>query len=192
MTPEQAAWRAAHHVPWSARIGEGGPQEWAVVVAYLVAAALCVTTARRVVSPGSLSERRLWWMTGLAMLLLGLNKQLDFQILLFETGREIALAQGWYGARRLVQAAAFVAGVAVAAAGAFWLLPMAWRAGAAFRVACAGMALIATYVALRAAKFQHLLWDVRGFDGPAWVPALELAGVLIVAGAAGWRWRRGT
>lgn len=191
MTPEQIAWRAAHHVPWQQQIGEGGPLEWAAVAGYLLAGALCVLAARRLAAVANArAERRLWHAIAGALLLLGVNKQLDLQTLLFDAGREFALTYGWYGARRVVQWAAFGAGAIVVVLSALWLLPTIWRQGATMRTACAGMALIGLYVALRAAKFQHVLWDTPGFNGPVWLPALELVGIVAVAGAAWWRWRR--
>lgn len=189
MTPDQLAWRATNYVPWYERIGDGWPLAWVTVAAYLVAAVLCALTARRVADDGGDDERALWWMAGAALLALGINKQLDLQVALIEGGRELALTYGWYGARRMVQMAVFAIVLLVLGASALWLLRRVWRQDATLKLAFAGLAVIAAYVALRLAKFQHVLWDVRGFDGPGWLPMLELGGIALVAIAAGWRRR---
>lgn len=57
---------------------------------------------------------RFWTVTAVAMVVLGVNKQLDLQTWLIEHARRAAFAEGWYDDRRRVQAV-FV--LAVAAAG---------------------------------------------------------------------------
>lgn len=181
MTPAQLAWRAQHYVPWYERIGDAGMVGWATAAGYGIAALLCLGAGGRAAG----RERALWLAAGLALLALGLNKQLDLQVALIEFWREVALAQGWYGARRMVQYAAFVLGALGAAALALGLLPVLRRQGRELRIAYAGLGLIGVYVALRAAKFQHVLWSAPGGPkGAGWLALLELGGLALVAVAA--------
>jgi hypothetical protein len=152
---------------------------WGITVAYLVAAALCFVCGRRMgaaspsaapisasvvqcfadapVSPASnRRERWLWWCVGAAVLLLGINKQLDLQTLLRDLGRAMAETEGWYGYRRLVQMG-FVAATAVIALGTLILAGVrvrrTWRQHA---LLYAGVVILAGFVVLRVATFHHV------------------------------------
>lgn len=183
MTPSQLAWRAEHYVPWYERIGDGGLVAWVITAAYFLAAWLCWRAGRR--QPRSARKRaRLWLAAGFALLALGINKQLDLQVGLVEFWRETALDQGWYGARRTVQFAAFAFALAATVGAAAWLLPTIRASGRALRWAFAGMVLIASYIILRLAEFQHLVWDSPEPKGPGWLALVELGGIAIVAAAA--------
>jgi hypothetical protein len=191
MTPQQLAWRAAHYTPWYERIGDEGAGGWLIAVAYLSVTALCLLAARKAARETG-ADRPLWLLAGAALCLLAINKQLDLQLALIEGWREIALSQGWYGARRGVQLAAFAGGLAGGAAALAWLAPRVWRGGRPVRWGFAGMTVIGIYVTLRAAKFQHVLWDDPSLRAtPGWVSLLEIGGIAIVAAAAAARLRRG-
>jgi hypothetical protein len=191
VTPQQLAYRAAHYTPWYSRIGDGGAIGWLTAAAYVAAALLCLRaggTEPETARPA----RMLWRAVGAALLVLGINKQLDLQIALIEFWREIALAYGWYGTRRTVQYAAFALGLLGGGVVALWLLPKVRRQSAELRAAFAGTALIGVYVVLRAAKFQHVLWSTPvAPKGPGWLALVELGGIAVVAGAAWLYARRG-
>lgn len=186
MTPAQLAYRAAHYVPLSERIGDEGVLGWVIAGAYLVAALACWRAARAM--PGrDVFGRRVW--TGLAAVLvcLGNNKQLDLHLVLLEYAREIALAQGWYRIRRLAQLLGFAIAVTTAMGGLAIVFPRVLRRADALSGATAGMILVAAYVIARMAKFQHILPDGPPQRAPpAWLTMLELAGIVLVAASA-WR-----
>ena len=183
MTASQLAWRAAHYQPWYDRIGDGG-MGWAIAAAYLAAAILCFVSSRRL-APETRQEGSLWLAAAVVLCFLGINKQLDLQIALIEGGRELALSQGWYGARRAVQLAAFLAGLGLLAAAFSWILPRLRTSGRSLRWAVTGMGVIFFYVTLRAAKFQHVLWDDPHLSPKAgWLSLFEVAGIAIVITAA--------
>lgn len=189
MSEEQLAWLAAHHTPWYERIGDPGPVGWITAAAYLVAAALCALAARKGAALNS-ADCPLWLGAACILLVLGINKQADLQVGLVELWRNIALAQGWYGARRAIQFATFIAGLAGGAAALAWLVPKVRRGGRAIRWALAGMIVIGFYVNLRAAKFQHIAWDDPLLPtAPGWFSAIELCGIAIVAASAFGRMR---
>jgi hypothetical protein len=114
---------------------------------------LCYLCHRRAV-PGP--ERRFWLILALVMAVFGVNKQLDLQTWFTEVARDMALAQGWYQGRRLVQ------GIFI-----FWLCLGAWglrawlgiRLGslsAGARQAGVGLVLLAAFVVMRASSFHHV------------------------------------
>ncbi len=128
---------------------------WLTTVGYLVASALALRAAglRR-------ADRRLmtfWAASALALLGLGLNKQLDLQIDLMRAGRAAVVALGLYPGHRLelmvAVAGLAVFGLAVSLGAVAWLVRGRW---AQTRIAASGWALIAVFIALRAAAFHHL------------------------------------
>jgi hypothetical protein len=188
MSPEQLAYRAAHYTPWYERIGDGGPVAWVITAAYFLAALMCLRAMLR--SPES-ERRGLWLLAGAALFLLGVNKQLDLQVVVLEVAREMSLRQGWHGVRRTVQLASYGLALALAMGAGWWLLPRLRRQGRELRAAFAGLAVVGLYVFLRMAKFQHVVFpDTQKPEGPGWLAAIELAGITIAGGAAWWSARR--
>jgi hypothetical protein len=130
-----------------------------MTVAYFAAAALCFICGRRAYGlrhEAGGREHLLWWCVGTAVLLLGINKQLDLQTLLRDVGRAMSEAEGWYGYRRSVQGW-FVAATAIGAVGALILagseMRRCWRQHA---LLYAGVVIIAGFVVIRVATFHHV------------------------------------
>jgi hypothetical protein len=163
-------------------IHDSSPFAWLVVVAYLAGAIACGWAARLTLLD---RDRRFWAGTAMLLVLLGLNKQLDLQTLLTHVGRWMAEQEGWYGSRRLVQAAFLVA----LAAAAFLSLGAlsAWlrRSAILVKLAAFGIVLLFGFILLRAASFHHMdLWVTQNDGGIRRGWWLELAGILIIAGSA--------
>src|SRR3954453_19615826 len=76
-----------------------GALAWFIVAGYLVGALF----ALRAGSGAGGRERGFWRGTGVALILLGINKQLDLQTDLTNMARGVAHLEGWYGWRRDVQ-----------------------------------------------------------------------------------------
>lgn len=177
---------------WRPGIGDPTVMGWVTVAAYLAAAFLCARVARAIALPppgyprrGERRQRAFWWLLAAALLVLGVNKQLDLQSALTALGRWAAHAQGWYGARRKVQLV-FVLGVGYAGLlvmlGGVWLL---WRASRWAWLAHAGFMFVVAFVVMRAASFHHvdqfLGWRVGGLRANV---LLELGGLCWVSVAA--------
>jgi hypothetical protein len=138
---------------WEAGIGDPSVMGWVTVAAYATAALLSLRCARRAAEP---LEFRFWVVLTAALVLLGINKQLDLQSLFTQTARDMAFAQGWYENRRLYQAAfigfLITGGLAVAAL----LLWAVRRLPLSTQVAAAGLVVLIVFVVIRGASFHHV------------------------------------
>src|SRR5512141_748090 len=167
-------------------IHDQGPLAWFVVAGYVTAALL----AFRARSAAAGRERSLWLGTAVALLLLGINKQLDLQSDLTDIARAAAHSEGWYGWRRDVQGL-FLLLMAFGTIGVAMLL---WRwlrqATTSSRVAAIGLLILLAFIFLRAASFHHIdYWvtlPVAGMRSGWW---LELMGIAVIGSAAAYRSR---
>ena len=123
-----------------------------------------------------------WGVLFATMVLLGFNKQLDLQTFLTLSVRKIAIAQGWYDNRRLVQLG-FVGLVAIAGVGgAVFMWRLVRSTGKRLRIALVGFVLLLCFVVVRAASFHHVdsLINFR-FGGVRMNWVLELGAIMIIA-----------
>jgi glucan phosphoethanolaminetransferase (alkaline phosphatase superfamily) len=150
---------------------------WVVVVFYFVGAAAALWAANSADS----RERRFWLATGILLILLGLNKELDLQNLLTQSVRAAVRELGLYEQRRLMQGAFLllltVAGLVAAFVLGVWLR----RSSKPAKAAAAGLVLLFAFVVMRAASFHHIdHWvtiDVAGLRSGWW---LEIAGIAVI------------
>jgi hypothetical protein len=162
-------------------IHDQGALAWFIVLGYFVAGLL----AFRARSAAAGRERSLWLGTGVAMILLGFNKQLDLQSDLTQIVRTVAHTEGWYSWRRDLQGL-FLLGMAVGAA-VFALLLWRWLRGASgsARTAAVGLVILLAFIFVRAASFHHIdYWvtvPIAGMRSGWW---LELAGIAVIGAAA--------
>jgi hypothetical protein len=170
---------------WTPGLGDPSPIGWITVAAYLVAAGLCVRARQRAHAAGAARLGGFWLALAIALVLLGVNKQLDLQTGLAVLGRRLARAQGWYEARRTVQAVFLLALALGAGAATAWAAIALRRELAAVRLALVGLALLAAFIVARAASF-HDVDRILGLRplGVRVSAALELAGVGVVGVAA--------
>ncbi len=167
---------------WATAMGDSGALGWVTLLAYLATALICVRATRL----GGRRDRFFWATLAAAMLLLGLNKQLDAQTLLTQVARGPAIAQGWYGRHRPFQLG-FVLLLGLAAAIAIALL-WKWgrRRGRGIRMALLGLTCLGLFILVRAASFHHAdrLLGMRA-GALSLYSALELAAIMLVGiGAA--------
>jgi hypothetical protein len=173
---------------WSPGIGDPTVMGWVTVVAYFTALVLCVLCAARE-SEGR--QRRFWQIMAVLMLLLGINKQLDLQTWFTQTGRDLAMSQGWYGQRRIVQVA-FISALALGGlVSQIWLYRALRDLGSEVRWAALGLVFLTVFVIIRATSFHHvdvLLHITLGEMRINWI--LELGGIGCIAAAAAARLKR--
>ena len=174
---------------WQPGIGDPTFMGWFTVVAYFITALLCLISAlpHRLVLPlQRVSQIRwLWGFFAILLLLLGINKQLDLQSLVTVVGKELALSQGWYQQRRMVQTQ-FILGIVIAA---LLLVSVIGRAIYAerqsYRLALLGLMFLSCFIVIRASSFHHIDaligWQVVGLR-MNWI--LEIGGIACIAIAA--------
>ena len=172
---------------WTPGIGDPSLIGWLTVVLYLVTAFLCWRVARRLGFTGASvrSEAFVWAAIAILFLALGINKQLDLQSAFTEIGRHVALKQGWYERREIVQLY-FIEGVAaVCLLAAASLAVLIRKAPASAWLAVLGTGVVLTFVAIRAASFHHIDRFIgTTVLGLRWNWILEIGGILIVLVAA--------
>ena len=133
---------------------------WVTVTAYLAAAYLCYRAGR-----GGIGEQlpprvaRIWYGLAVLLLALGINKQLDLQLLIRDLGKFALDAFAWQGKRHLIQSIyiGLVAcgGMAIVGLLAWWARG-AWRTvGGAF----AGCVFLLCFVVVRAGEPAVVVGD---------------------------------
>jgi hypothetical protein len=173
---------------WSLKIGDPTVAGWVITIAYLLAAAACFRAMRLARRRGPLAGRPrglvFWACLGALLLALGINKQLDLQMLLADWGRQLAREQGWYAQRREFQRR-FI--LALAACGGILLAWLAWRIRHArwpCWLALAGAILQVIFILVRAVSLHH----VDHLLGMRWLTVkmhawLELSGIALIGSA---------
>jgi len=170
---------------WRPGIGDPTFMGWFITAAYLTTSVFCGICAWRTdrIPPirRSRHHRLFWWGLAVIMLIMDINKQLDFQCLFIAIIKKMVLNQGWYSQRQVVQVC-FIACIAIF--GLVLLMWLGWKLKRLWRqygLALFGILLLITFVAIRAAPLNH----VAGFRG--WQPVmglinsiLEFAGIGLV------------
>lgn len=128
------------------------------------------------------AERNYWLLLLFILLALGVNKQLDFQVLIVEIARPIALHGGWYSSRRLVQAvfALLLTGMAgLFTAFVVILIRKHWEKN---KLSLLGFLILFVYFIVEATSLGHLeeglaaykKWGIRLSD------LIEMAGIILI------------
>jgi hypothetical protein len=141
-------------VTWKPGIGDPTFIGWFAVLGYFVSAVLSTCVALRLTKINS-SQRKAWWILVVALVLLGLNKQLDLQGLLMELGRSFAYQEGVYEKRRFLQMIfLFVLTIATLIMVILWfrMNRQSWREEGFMLV---GSMFLVGFVLVRAASFHH-------------------------------------
>ena len=165
---------------WASK--DAGTLPWLAVVGYLVGAGLCWW---RRSSADNERERLFWLVAALAMLALGINKQLDLQTALTAMLQARARENDWFEQRREIQQM-FV--IAVGIGGGALCTGLAWLVRGLRRpvlAALLGLCLLVIFIAVRTASFHHVDVVMRTpLFGLKLHTVLELAGIVIVVMAA--------
>jgi len=139
----------------------------------------------RVEDRGSILLPTFWFALCGAMVMLGINKQLDLQTCFTEVGRGMAKSEGWYENRRIVQGIFVLVMLLLGLgtiAGSYWYIHGAWRR---YRWAFFGIVYLVTFVIIRAASFHHIdIFLKDTFGGIAFNHILEISGIVCIGYAA--------
>ena len=164
---------------WQPEIGDPNLTGWATVAAYAACALLAAKVwSRRPDMPG----RAFWALMVPLLVFLTVNKQIDLQSAITAAGRCLARAQGWYADRRLVQEGFLLALAGLGLAGFACGLVLLRRSLRQNALALAGLAVLATFVMMRAISFHHFdrVLGIRAFGLTANY-IFENAGLFLVA-----------
>ena len=168
----------ALNLKWHPGISDPTVAGWLCVLAYVVAAAMCLRASFPATGPGS---RRAWQGLALTLVFLGINKQLDFQTWLIELGRNAARSEGWYEHRRMVQALFTAVIILIAAILLFFLTFRARHFLRENPLAIVGASVLLGFIVIRTSTLNHVL-GAMGDRRWAWI--LEIAGNVCISFAA--------
>lgn len=170
---------------WWSSHGDPTVLGWFTVFAYGLATALCVRVAVKVpreLAPIDQDNHRLvWFILGTIMLVLGINKQLDLQLLLWLVARSWLRTAGWQEYRQVIQVGSMLA---MAGLGFVGLVFFTWLSRDSFRqrrLAIVGVGLTSLFVLVRAISLHGvdtmLGWSLAGLTLSK---VLENAGIFLV------------
>ena len=181
------------HFNWSPGIGDPTIGGWITVVLYLWASVSSWKTASKLSSVHRQisQERYTWRAISVLFLALGINKQLDLQSAITEVGRILAVTEGWYNRRGVVQLDFIIFVAMVCAIVAISLLIWARNAPVSTWLALIGTMLVLGFVLMRAASFHHMDRFIgEKLLGIRWNWILEMGGISLVLIASEWRQRK--
>jgi len=173
---------------WRTQMGDPDALGWTTTVAYLVAAGLCARTAlaaRRGPPDAPPGDRPgPWWLLSAGLLVLGLNKQLDLQILVRELGIRFIDLLGMEAQRRWF-GRAFVLLMAI------FLLRVMREAvrqmrghTRGHRLLLTGLALLACFAVVRAGTYVPGFRQVNLRFLKALHLVFEFGGILLIGSSA--------
>lgn len=153
---------------------------WIINIAYILVFILSIYYIRCIKTTGNKELKFLWIFIAGILLLLGINKQLNFQTLLIIFGRSLANSQGWIENRRMAQelfAITFGIGIAVLSAIIIFrirrILLMAW-------IEIFGIAVLLAFTLIRAGSINHFHKTEKIEAAFIHIHAVEFAGILII------------
>ncbi|MGB0767231.1 MAG: hypothetical protein ACPGYV_05935 [Phycisphaeraceae bacterium] len=176
------------HLSWE-QFGDSDAASWAIVAVYLCAAWLCLRCWRRrdaLIEPRYVRRFGAFWLClAGAMLLLGLNKQLDLQVVVHELGRQFAIRTGLFESRR-IWVPIFVAGLGLFSVAAVAVVFVKMRGlWARVWLAALGLFVLCVFAVERAISFliTPLPLDAELLPGLRINQAFELLGIGLIIGA---------
>ncbi|WP_289069449.1 hypothetical protein [uncultured Aliiroseovarius sp.] len=131
-------------------------------------------------------QRWFWVSTGIFLMLLALNKQLDLQTYLLAVGRCFSRLQGWYDVRREVQLLVALVATGLVTGWVAWIMLGLRGALSKMWLALSGLVALGLFVALRLFEMFHVV-DGGRLDAPARV--FEITGPILLILAVVLIWR---
>ena len=173
---------------WVPSIGDPTVMGWATVVVYFIVALLCFKAAAVSLSVEEKhikSVKIFWSVLFLFLIFLGINKQLDLQSLVTQIGKDMAISQGWYKDRRMVQFI-FIIFIGVFGVTGLTMLIIIYRhTYLGIKIALTGCLFLFGFILVRASSFHHMDEFINfQLAGVKMNWLFELGGLSIIAGGA--------
>ncbi|MCC6795745.1 MAG: hypothetical protein IT366_11565 [Candidatus Hydrogenedentes bacterium] len=163
---------------WHPGINDPTVFGWVIAAEYVIGAAVCGINAGQAVHAAS---RRFWITLSGVMLLLGINKQLDFQTFVWLEGRKIARYQGWYEDRIWAQGALSIAIALSGIVFIYLLVRLSRYERIEARVTMLGMVLLCVFVLVRSISYHPVdVFFGTVYGGWKLHRIIEMAGVCTV------------
>ncbi|EAZ90255.1 hypothetical protein [Crocosphaera chwakensis] len=162
--------------------GNGDPtiMGWLTVFFYFITAFLCFKCGQK-----NDKNNLIWWGLAFILVLLGINKQLDLQSWFTLIGKKMAIEQGWYEKRRIVQKDFIIGLIAISCASVMFIMQWMGTKIKHFLLPLLGLTFLVIFILIRATSFHHvdqlLGWNIGGMQ-MNWL--LELGGISCLAIAA--------
>ncbi|WP_116132970.1 hypothetical protein [Tropicimonas sp. IMCC34043] len=154
----------------------GGSETWASVAAYAGVGLVCLRATR-----ANAPDRGFWTMLGVSLLILASLKAFDIPMAITGIGRCMAKSEGWYDARRPVQAVMAVAvGTAIVIAGLAGT-QLLHRAMSRVWLALIGALMVAGYIGISMVDLHQIDALFRNDIGPLparWIA--EYSGLVLI------------
>ncbi len=152
---------------------------WLIVLTYFLVVSRCYFKHAEAKKQGL--DAYFWVLIGGFLLLLGINKQLDWQTVFEASMRDMAKQHGWYAQRKLMQ----IAFIVFLALGLLTMLIVLRKflaqARKNYKVVCFGLFLICVFIVLRAATFNHFSFlNTRSYFGFNAHVLLELGSLMTI------------
>lgn len=169
----------AFFAAWLSRSGDTTFWSWVITALYAVTMVVAMYYVKKI--PAAKAERFLWkWIT-VFLVVMGINKQLDLQILVMMAGNFVGNHLGFIGYRREIQKAlALIIFTGVSISGVVILL----RARAVLRqsaVELAGVATLAFFALVRVGTITHLHKAAAfEYQKGVHIHGIELLGLLVI------------
>lgn len=164
---------------WLISVGDPTAIGWITFIAYFTVAIICKKAATS--ADTNRSEKLFWLLLAFFLIALGINKQLDLQILLTQFGKDIAIEQGWYKNRRIVQAGFIILIGLIGLTTLILLKNILQNTNFSVKVAIIGSSILFLFIFTRASSFHHMdifkslnLADIKIYS------VLELGGLLVI------------
>ena len=97
-----------------------------------------------------------WFSLTFFLVFLGLNKQLDLQTLFTLIGRNLAIEQGWYESRRIIQIGFIVFIGLIGTSGLIFLFNKYKSTTFEIKIVLTGCIILFSFILIRASSFHHM------------------------------------
>ena len=122
------------------------------------------------------------------LIALGINKQLDLQTLLTQIGKNIAIEQGWYKDRRLVQVG-FIIFIGLVGVSSLIILIRIYRnTCSSVKIALTGCIILFSFILIRASSFHHMDIFINIKIIATRINSIFELGSLLIIGLGGFRY----